>query len=147
MICVNRITIQKDGVYVSSYDYDGERRYRVRKDDDLTDIYNEGRKNELDKALLYMFCFDDWNPCGSHDSVAGFREVLDRKQSIDIICKHEREVCKLYRKLTPEDVASAEGSPTDELLNVYATVEELCEGTLNVLWLYLKRYEKELGLR
>lgn len=52
---INRITIKKDGVYVSSKSSNCSKSYKSSKIDSLTEIYNNDEREALDKELIYMF--------------------------------------------------------------------------------------------
>ena len=71
---INRITIKKDGVYVSSKSSNCSESYKSSKIDSLTEIYNNGGQEALDKELIYMF-YKYARPMGTHPSIITFKNL------------------------------------------------------------------------
>lgn len=73
---VNRITVKKDGVYISSHSNNDTDSFHSHKIDRLSKIYFEEGELALDTALVDLIL----NNCelrGSHPSVQRFRKVFD----------------------------------------------------------------------
>lgn len=144
--CINRITIKKDGVYISSKSSNCSEPYRSSKIDSLTEIYNEGGREALDKELIYMF-HNYCRPMGTHPSILPFRylpyylpykiaraEMIDKiNYAWDHLSKEDRETRWKEKK-------------TEGMKNYFKQEEKFLKEFLNEvydLYVRVKKREKE----
>ena len=74
---INRITIKKDGVYVSTHSSNDTSPFHSVKIDYLTSIYNTERQAGLDKAIIDL-CFYNCQLRGNHKSIVIYKEAIEK---------------------------------------------------------------------
>lgn len=72
---INRITIKKDGVYISSHSNNDDEPFTSHRIDTLSKIYAEEGQKGLDREMFRMF-FEYAQPRGNHKSVKRYEMVL-----------------------------------------------------------------------
>lgn len=133
---INRITIKKDGVYLS-LKARGDRNYHSSYNSTLTDIYKkegcEGLNREIIK-MIYEYC----TLIGKHQSIEKYQFVLKTPDAQVIWKKHKKERDEKYEELEPADIASRYRIPTEAMREymlfdeksrdaAYAEIAELCK--------------------
>lgn len=74
---INRITIKKDGVYVSTHSSNDTSPFHSVKVDYLTSIYNTEGQAGLDKAIIDL-CFYNCQLRGNHKSIVIYKEAIEK---------------------------------------------------------------------
>lgn len=74
---INRITIKKDGVYISTHSSNDTSPFYSTKNDFLTDTYNEQGQEGLDKAIIDL-CFYNCELKGNHKSIVPYKEAIEK---------------------------------------------------------------------
>lgn len=123
---INRISIKKDGVYVSTHSNNDTSPYHSVKVDFLTEAYRKAGQKELDKEMINMFFYNaDYR--GNHKSIIpysrAFEKVMRDKEFLEIRKKYnelhnkafhianrfdeykklsKEEANKLYEEIKPE---------------------------------------------
>lgn len=124
---INRITIKKDGVYISTHSGNDSSPYHTVKSNYFTEKYLKGGQEELDKTIIDA-CFDFCELRGNHKSVIPYRlainEAMNSKRFEDIHYKCidlERKVIDIankygdYKNITDEEKANIYESTKREL--------------------------------
>lgn len=74
---INRITIKKDGVYISTHSSNDTSPFYSTKNDLLTDTYNKEGQEGLDKAIIDL-CFYNCELRGSHISIVTYKKAIEK---------------------------------------------------------------------
>ena len=74
---INRITIKKDGVYVSTHSSNDTSPYHSTKIDFLSNAYNNEGQYGLDKAVIDL-CFYNCELKGSPKSILLYKEAIEK---------------------------------------------------------------------
>lgn len=94
---INRISIKKDGVYVSTHSNNDTSPYHSCKIEYLTEIYKEKGQFELDKEIINM-CFYNCQLRGTHKSVLPFINAIDKALADKEFLKIKNEYARLDDK-------------------------------------------------
>lgn len=86
---VNRISIKKDGVYMSTHSNNDDSNYHSVKIERLSNAYKLGQR-ELDKEIIDMY-FDFIEFRGNHKSILPYKNVLTK-------CLCNKEILDIYNK-------------------------------------------------
>lgn len=76
MDLVNRITVKKDGVYLSSRDSEEKQQYRSHISESLTKVFMEGGQRALDQKIFVMLDCMEWR---QQTVCAGIHELPHRQ--------------------------------------------------------------------
>lgn len=74
---INRITLKKDGVYVSTHSSNDTSSYHSVKSNFLTECYKKDGKKGLDIGIIDR-CLDNWELKGNHQSVIPYRLAIHK---------------------------------------------------------------------
>lgn len=74
---INRISIKKDGVYLSTHSSNDTSPFHSAKIDFLTDTYNKEGQEGLDKAIIDL-CFYNCELRGNHKSIIPYKEAIEK---------------------------------------------------------------------
>ena len=112
---INRITLKKDGIYISTHSSNDDSPYHSVKSNYLTKSYISGGINGLDRAVISMY-FSNCDFRGSNESIMPYRiainKAMNNKEFIEIINEHrslESEAIDIanrwgnYKDLTKEE--------------------------------------------
>jgi hypothetical protein len=149
MVLIDNIIIKEDGVYVSLCECNiyGSTGWEVGKIDELTEIYNEGGKDKLDKHLLAMFFDGTLLPVGLRDSISAFRYVLEGEEGQTLWNNCQEKSRALIHALSLRDATSLNsGSPTNEAKAVRTQILAMSEQLFDDLLAIMRRYEQEHDL-
>ena len=99
---VDKITIKKDGIYISSRESKKDS-FKSTKNDYLTDIFVNGEQKDLDIAIIKS-CFEGVELVGTHYSIMRYKNALEK--ATDIKKEFNDTKNKMSSFLTPIDKAS-----------------------------------------
>lgn len=96
---INRISIKKDGVYLSTHSSNDTSPFTSSKNNFLTSVYFEKGLYELDKTIIDM-CFNFCNLRGNHKSILPYKNAINNAMSdpkfIELLNKYHELDNKLY---------------------------------------------------
>ena len=136
-VLINRITIKKDGVYLSSKSTNDSIPFRSWRCDGLSEIYEAEGQKGLDREIIRML-YGYAALRGNHKSLTRYRNAICSPKAHDIYQKYLDQVNSNYNKLEQSDRDSIWREPTEkaklvkirgrELMNaMYAEIATLCE--------------------
>ena len=102
---INRITIKKDGIYISSHSSNDDRPYHSVKFDSLTNIYNQEGQKGLDREVIDML-YNYAELRGSHHSLKRYFYACNSKYAKKVIKEYSDKQNYSYAKLSDEDKKS-----------------------------------------
>lgn len=129
---INRITIKKDGVYISTHSSNDTSPFYSTKNDFLTDTYNEQGQEGLDKAIIDL-CFYNCELKGNHKSIVPYKEAIEKA----IYDKDFIEIRNEYDKLSNKAFDIANGFdeykklPKQQRDQLYEEIKSKVEGARN----------------
>lgn len=94
---INRISIKKDGVYISTHSRNDTSPYYSVKIDFLTNAYNKGGQKALDKEIVNL-CFYNCELRGSHHSIIPYVKAIKKAVNDKEFLKIKSEYTKLNDK-------------------------------------------------
>ena len=136
-VLINRITIKKDGVYLSSKSTNDSIPFHSWRCDGLSEIYETEGQKGLDREIIRML-YEYAALRGNHKSLARYRNTISSPKAHDIYQKYLDQVNSNYNKLEQSVRDSIWRVPTEkaklvkirdrELMNtMYAEIATLCE--------------------
>ena len=99
---INRITIKKDGVYISSCSTNDSRSYRSNKIKSLSKIYDKEGQRGLDKEIINMV-LNYVELRGTHKSIERYRRLFKSKRYKTLYKKYIDDVNERYVGLCNEE--------------------------------------------
>lgn len=103
MELVNRITVKKDGVYVSSRDSEEPEAYRSHYSEMLTRVYEDGGQRALDQKIFEMINEMDIEMRGNHASVRRYEEAAESPEGMEIRDAYRVNWEACFDRLSEED--------------------------------------------
>ena len=95
---INRITVKKDGVYLSSHSSNDTAPFHAWRCDSLSDIYAaEGRKG-LDREIIRML-YEYAELRGRHKSLDRYRYAKDAPEALAIYKQYTAQIDDRYERL------------------------------------------------
>ena len=94
---INRITIKKDGIYISTHSRNDTSPYTSIKVDFLTEAYKEKGQKELDKIIIDM-CFNYCELRGNHKSILPYKVAIEKAINDNRFLEIRNEYRKLDEK-------------------------------------------------
>lgn len=121
---INRITIKKDGVYVSTHSSNDTEPYHSVEVPLLTKAYNEKGQFGLDKAVMKLL-YSQAELRGKHPSLDRYYYALNRARETDIINEYLDILNNLYYKtsISQELYLQKKDELKDEM---YSKIAEYC---------------------
>lgn len=129
---INRITIKKDGVYISTHSSNDTSPFYSTKNDFLTDTYNKQGQEGLDKAIIDL-CFYNCELKGNHKSIVSYKEAIEKA----IYDKDFIEIRNEYNELSDKVFDIANGFdeykklPKEQRDQLYEEIKPKVEGARN----------------
>lgn len=120
---INRITVKKDGVYISSHSSNDDCPYRSHRIDFLSKIYADEGQKGLDREIICML-LDYAMLRGNHKSVERYRKVLYSVQAKRAQEKYVDILNSVYVKLSDADKKSIWGCEPTEKAKEYLVFRE-----------------------
>ena len=99
---INRITIKKDGVYVSTHSSNDDSPYHSVKVDFLSKAYNEKGQLGLDLEVIKLLC-ECGELRGNHYSLEKYRYALNSQAGDEIYKYYTDKINEYYESLNEED--------------------------------------------
>ena len=99
---INRITVKRDGVYISSHSSNDDSPFRSWRCDSLSEIYGKEGQKGLDREMVDMLL----NYCqlrGKHASVERYRRALESNQAKDIQNRFVEQTNDRFKELSEEE--------------------------------------------
>lgn len=99
---INRITVKKSGVYISSHSSNDDSPFRSWRCDSLSEIYDKEGQRGLDREIVYMLL----NYCqlrGRHASVERYRRALESNQAKEIQSRFVEQTNDRFKELSEEE--------------------------------------------
>lgn len=110
---INRITVKKDGVYLSSHSSNDTAPFHAWRCDSLSDIYAaEGRKG-LDREIIRML-YEYAELRGQHKSLDRYRYAKDAPETLAIYKQYTDQIDDRYEQLDQADQDSVWYKPTEK---------------------------------
>ena len=108
---INRITVKKDGVYVSSHGKTDGEPFRSWKSTELSEAFAAGGKAGLDRAIIQMLC-QGATLHGAHQSVEKYRYAVQSAAGRDIGVKCHDALLDRFYQMPVNDQISIWHTPT-----------------------------------
>lgn len=99
---INRITVKKDGVYVSRHSSNDTAPYSSHRVGFLSEAYAEGGQKELDKQIFKLL-YDYAELRGTHESVVRYRNVWEGEVGMEIQDDCAEKLMQRFLMLDEED--------------------------------------------
>lgn len=99
---INRITIKKDGVYVSTHSSNDDSPYHSVKVDFLSKAYNEKGQSGLDLEVIKLLC-ECGELRGNHHSLEKYRYALNSPSGDEIYKYYTDKINEYYESLNEDD--------------------------------------------
>lgn len=123
---INRITVKKDGVYLSSHSSNDTSPYHSWRCKGLSEIYDaEGRKG-LDREVIRML-YEYAEFRGSHKSLDRYRYAKDTPAAHAIYQKYMDKIDERYGQMEEADQKSVWYKPTEKAKEYRAYEREMRE--------------------
>ena len=133
---INRITVKKDGVYISSHSSNDTAPFHSWRCKGLSEIYAAEGQKGLDREIVCML-YEYAQLRGSHKSLDRYRYAIDSLQAQKIYKKYSDMIDERYESLDEADKKTVWYKPTEkakeyraferEMRNkMYAEIAERC---------------------
>ena len=133
---INRITVKKDGVYLSSHSSNDTEPFHAWRCKSLSEIYAAEGQAGLDREIVCML-YEYAQLRGSHKSLDRYRYAIDSLQAREIYKKYSDMIDERYESLSEADKKTVWYKPTEkakeyraferEMRNkMYAEIAERC---------------------
>ena len=99
---INRITVKKDGVYLSTHSSNDSSPYYSHRIGFLSDAYAEGGQKELDKKIFELLNTNA-QLRGKHESILRYQEVWDGSEGLEIRNDCRDKIEARYLELDSEE--------------------------------------------
>lgn len=99
---INRITVKKDGVYLSTHSSNDSAPYLSHRIGFLSDAYAEGGQKELDKKIFELL-YTNVRLRGNHESVLRYEEVWEGTEGLEIRKDCRDKIDEKYLQLDRDD--------------------------------------------
>lgn len=99
---INRITVKKDGVYISSHSSNDTAPFHSWRSDSLSGIYDTQGQKGLDLEIVRMLC-EYCQLRGSHKSVERYRRVMESQTVKEIRRKFVDQTDERFQALSKEE--------------------------------------------
>ena len=110
---INRITVKKDGVYLSSHSSNDTSPYHSWRCKSLSEIYNAEGQKGLDREVIRML-YEYAELRGTHKSLARYRYAKDAPVAHAIYQKYMDKIDDRYEQMDEADQNSVWYKPTEK---------------------------------
>jgi len=123
---INRITVKKDGVYVSSRSSNDTSPYRSWKCEGLSKAYDSEGQKGLDREVIRML-YENAQLRGNHKSLERYRHVIGSDAAHAIYQEFIRKTDEQYEQMSEADRDSVWFKPTEKAKEYRAYAQEMRE--------------------
>ncbi len=121
---INRITVKKDGVYVSSHSSNDTSPFHSWRCRGLSEVYDAEGQKGLDREVVRML-YECAQLRGSHKSLDRYRYATDSPQAYAIYKKYTDQIDVRYEQLDKADQDSVWYKPTEKAKEYRAYEREM----------------------
>lgn len=121
---INRITVKKDGVYISSHSSNDTAPFHSWRCKGLSEIYAAEGQKGLDREIVCMF-YEYCQLRGSHKSLDRYRYAIDSLQAQKIYKKYSDMIDERYESLSDTDKETVWYKPTEKAKEYRAYESEM----------------------
>ena len=104
MQIINRITVKKDGVYISARDPEEPRAFRSRLSEKLTKAYREGGQRGLDQKIFDLEDSMQIELRGDHPSIRRYKDTLHSSEAKEIFEEYRLKIEELNKDMSDKDM-------------------------------------------
>lgn len=138
---INRITVKKDGVYLSTHSSNDSAPYYSHRNDRLSDIYAaEGRKG-LDREVIRLL-YEYAELRGRHKSLDRYRYAKDAPEALAIYKQYTDQIDDRYEQMDQADQDSVWYKPTEKARAFNAYERRMRDEMYSVIAARCEEYEK-----
>lgn len=138
---INRITVKKDGVYLSTHSSNDSAPYYSHRNDRLSDIYAaEGRKG-LDREVIRLL-YEYAELRGSHKSLDRYRYAKDAPEALAIYKQYTDQIDDRYEQMNQADQDSVWHKPTEKARAFNAYERRMRHEMYSVIAARCEEYDK-----
>ncbi len=101
---INRITVKKDGVYISARDPEEPGAFRSRLSEKLTKAYREGGQRGLDQKIFELDDSMQIELRGDHPSIKRYKDTLHSSEAKEIFADYGRKMEELNKNMSKQDM-------------------------------------------
>lgn len=113
---INRITLKKDGVYISSHSSNDSMPFHLWRCEGLSEIYAAEGQKGLDREIVCML-YEYAQLRGFHKSLDRYRYAIDSLQAREIHKKYSNRIAERYESLDEADKKAFGLNPPKEQRN------------------------------
>ena len=110
---INRITVKKDGVYISSHSSNDTAPFHSWRCKGLSEVYAAEGQKGLDREIVCML-YEYAQLRGSHKSLNRYRYAIDSLQAREIYKKYSNMIDERYESLSDADKETVWCKPTEK---------------------------------
>lgn len=121
---INRITVKKDGVYISSHSSNDTAPFHSWRCKGLSEIYAAEGQKGLDREIVCML-YEYAQLRGSHKSLDRYRYAIDSLQAQKIYKKYSDMIDERYESLDEADKKTVWYKPTEKAKEYRAYENEM----------------------
>ena len=121
---INRITVKKDGVYISSHSSNDTAPFHSWRCKGLSEIYAAEGQKGLDREIVCML-YEYAQLRGSHKSLDRYRYAIDSLQAQKIYKKYSDMIDERYESLDEADKKTVWYKPTEKAKKFRAYESEM----------------------
>lgn len=146
-VYINKISIEKNGIYLSTKYRSSTHPYHSGKSESLTKAYENGGQEALDKELVRMFLYN-YEAKGFHKSVKPFKKLLKEKPVVQALYLFNITTTHEWENLSTKDQYSCYSlHPSHDALEYLTKRDTLWEECIDNIYeifkeLNPKRYNK-----
>ena len=138
---INRITVKKDGVYLSTHSSNDSAPYYSHRNDRLSDIYAaEGRKG-LDREVIRLL-YEYAELRGRHKSLDRYRYAKDEPEALAIYKQYTDQIDDRYEQMDQADQDSVWYKPTEKARAFNAYERRMRDEMYSVIAARCEEYDK-----
>ena len=139
---INRITVKKDGVYVSSHSSNDTSPYHSWRCRGLSEIYDAEGQKGLDREVIRML-YEYAELRGSHKSLERYRYAKDAPAARAIYQKFTDQINERYEGLDEADQKTVWYKPTEKAKEYRAYEREMREKMYSEIAERCREYDKK----
>ena len=138
---INRITVKKDGVYLSTHSSNDSAPYYSHRNDRLSDIYAaEGRKG-LDREVIRLL-YEYAELRGRHKRLDRYRYAKDAPEALAIYKQYTDQIDDRYEQMDQADQDSVWYKPTEKARAFNAYERRMRDEMYSVIAARCEEYDK-----